>query len=326
MTGTASDPNTVTKLEAAFDTGTGTPSFHDITTKLVNGSYTLTAADLATLHGSALPDGQYTLLVRATDAAGNPSQNATLTFTLDTTIAPPTVKLVSDTGVSTTDGLTSNDSVTGSASDLHTVTKLEAAFDTGTGSPSFHDHTPQLGNGIYTLTATHLATLSGSALPDGKYKLLVRATDAAGNLSQNVALTFTLDTTIAPPTMKLVNDTGVSKIDGLTSNDSVTGTASDPNTVTKLEAAFDTGTGSPSFHDITTKLVNGSYTLTAADLTTLHGSALPDGQYKLLVRATDLAAGNLSQNATLTFTLDTTIALPTVKLLRAIRVSARPTG
>ena len=169
--------------------------------------------------------------------------------------------------------------MTGTASDPNTVTKLEAAFDTGTGSPLFHDITTKLVNGSYTLTAADLTTLHGSALPDGQYKLLLRATDAAGNVSSNVSLTFTLDTNITAPTVKLVNDTGVSKTDGLTSNDSVTGTASDPNTVTKLEAAFDTGTGSPLFHDITTKLVNRSYTLTAADLTTLRGSELPDGQW-----------------------------------------------
>ena len=249
-----------------------------------------------------MPDGQYTLLVRATDAAGNLSQNAILTFTLDTTIASPTVKLVSDTGVSTTDGLTSNDSVTGTASDLNTVSKLEAAFDTGTGSPSFHDITTKLINRSYTLTAADLTTLRGSELPDGKYKLLVRATDAAGNLSQNATLTFTLDTTIASPTVALVNDTGISKSDGVTFDPTASGTASDLNGIASLQATLDQGIA-PTFHDITSHLANDQFTLNSTDLASILGSPLADGGYRLRIQSQD-KAGNVA-TSDLFFTLDT---------------------
>ncbi|WP_410963982.1 hypothetical protein, partial [Salmonella sp. SAL4448] len=88
-------------LEAAFDTGSGTPVFQDITSKLSGGSYALTSGDLTALLGAPRVDGGYRLQVRARDSAGNLSVNALLTFTLDTTIATPTAALQNDTANST---------------------------------------------------------------------------------------------------------------------------------------------------------------------------------------------------------------------------------
>ncbi len=57
--------------------------------------------------GSALPDGQHTLLVDVTDIAGNVAQE-TLQFTIDTTLREPTIVLdpTHDTGDDTNDNLT----------------------------------------------------------------------------------------------------------------------------------------------------------------------------------------------------------------------------
>ena len=49
---------------AAFNTGNGSPAFQDITAKLVNGTFVLTASDLATILEATLTDGTYNLLVR----------------------------------------------------------------------------------------------------------------------------------------------------------------------------------------------------------------------------------------------------------------------
>lgn len=310
--GTATDLHGVVSLEAAFDLG-GVPTFHDVTSKLSNGTYSLTAADLATALGSPLVDGVYHLLVRERDSAGNLSANATLAFTLDTTVAAPGIALADDTGNSNSDKLTSDPTVNGTTTDLNGIASVEAAFDLG-GNPVFHDVTNEFSNGAFTLTSADLTTVLGATLADGIYHLLVHVRDKAGNLSASTSLTFTLDKTIAPPTAGLLNDTGVSNIDRLTSDPTIQGAASDLHGIVALEAAFDKGTP-PVFQDVTASLVNGVYTLTPANLSGLFGGPLVDGTYKLLVRARD-AAGNVSGDTalTLTFTLDTAVAAPALSL------------
>jgi hypothetical protein len=118
-------------------------------------------------------DGQHTVVVTDTDVAGN-TANATLTFTLDTTIATPTVALAHDTGSSNSDKITKDASITVSA----------AASDV---SRSF-----TLDNGALSLSYV-------APTADGQHTVMVTDTDTAGNTG-NTSLTFTLDTTIATPT------------------------------------------------------------------------------------------------------------------------------
>ncbi len=315
--GTAADLHGIARLEAAFDLG-GTPVFHDVTSKLTNGTYVLNAIDLAAVLGTTLPDADYRLLVRVRDGAGNVSANTVLTFTLDTTVNVPGAVLANDTGNSDTDHLTFDSTVQGTAADLHGVTLLEAAFDLGT-TPVFHDITGKLSNGVYTLTPGNLAGILGVNLADGHYRLLVRAYDSAGNVSNNAVLNFTLDTTVGPPTVALANDTGFSNSDGLTSDPTVQGTGTDTDGIATLEVAFDVGQ-SPVFHDLSNEFSNGTFTLSVADLTTALGGPLVDGAYRLLVRTRDIA-GNLSANAALVITLDTVIAPPTLALATDTGVS-----
>ncbi|MBV9459354.1 MAG: hypothetical protein JO141_17805, partial [Bradyrhizobium sp.] len=137
-------------------------------------SYATTVPTLAT-DGSA--DGQHTISVEEQDAAGNISAAASLTFTLDT-IAPaaPSLVLAHDSGASSSDRLTSNPTITYTAS---------AAGDT---------LLYKLDTGSYATTVPTLAT-DGSA--DGQHTISVEEQDAAGNISAAASLTFTLDT-IAP--------------------------------------------------------------------------------------------------------------------------------
>ncbi len=73
----------------------------DGTLENVNGTWQFTpSADLA--------DGTYVLSVKVTDVAGNTSGSSTLTFTLDTTVAAPTVSLTTDSGSSDSDLITKN--------------------------------------------------------------------------------------------------------------------------------------------------------------------------------------------------------------------------
>lgn len=320
--GTVTGSSAITALEAAFDVGATsalgivpaagvTPVYRDITSKLTNGAFTLTSADLAAVLGSPLIDGNYRLLVRARDSAGQLSDTTSLAFTIDSSVVAPTAALANDTGSSSTDGLTSDPTVHGTATDSHGIVTLQAAFDTGT-TPVFQDITGKLSGGAFTLTTSDLATLLGTPLTDGTFKLLVRDRDSAGNLSSNTALSFTLDTSVAAPTVTLTNDTGNSSTDGLTADPTVHGTATDSHGIVILQAAFDTGSA-PVFQDITGKLSGGTFTLTTSDLATLLEAPLTDGTYRLLVRDQD-SSGNLSSNTALTFTLDTSVAAPTAAL------------
>ncbi|MGB8170534.1 MAG: Ig-like domain-containing protein, partial [Chthoniobacteraceae bacterium] len=101
----------------------------------------------------------------------------------------------------------------------------------------------------------------------------------------------------------LMNDTGVSATDSITSDPTIAGTATDNIGVTQLEAAF----GSDPFVSVTTSLVAGAFSLDRAKLEMVKGSTLADGTYTLHLRASD-AAGN-QRTTDVTFTLDTTAPL-----------------
>jgi hypothetical protein len=134
----------------------------------VDGSFTLDAARLALINGGALPDGSYTLGLRAEDAVGNIATSS-VTFVLDTQApAAPSfgLSLASDTGV-VGDGDT------------------EAARVTLVGSAEANADLLLLETG-----ASGVASNSGSFfLPDvalalGDNTLTLRAIDAAGNAAQ----------------------------------------------------------------------------------------------------------------------------------------------
>ena len=155
----------------------------------------------------------------------------------------------------------------------------------------------------FTLSMARLAQLAGGSFADGVHTLDVEARDVNGSVSNDAAVRFVLDTTVAPPALALANDTGISNADRLTSDPTIQGGAADPNGIATLEAAFDLGT-TPVFHDITGTLANGTFRLSPADLAALLGSPLSDGNDQLLVRAHD-DAGNVSTSET-SFTLDRT--------------------
>ncbi|WP_246856241.1 Ig-like domain-containing protein, partial [Vibrio crassostreae] len=150
---------------------------------LVDGNWTTTAP---------IPtEGDNTITVRQTDAAGNTSGSSELTFTLDTT-APdaPTLTLDTDSGSAADDFLTNDGSFTvGGTEEDATVEYLV--------------------DGNWTTTAP--------VPTEGDNTITVRQIDAAGNASGSSELTFTLDTT-APdtPTLTLDTDSGSAADDFLT--------------------------------------------------------------------------------------------------------------
>jgi len=207
-------------------------------------------------------DGKYLLLVTDTDTAGNKSY-ASLTFTLDTQIDQPTATLKLDTGADVSDLRTR------SAELLLSTLAL---------------------NVTRTFSINGLASTPAYSPPllDGEYTVVITDTDAAGNTASTVddPLRFTLDKTIAKPTVVLAADSGKDS-DKITNDGSMTWSETD--------------------WDVTRKIVvNGSDKGSSYDGPTI------DGTYVLVVTDTDLAGNSLS--ASLTFTLDTTVTAPTVFL------------
>ena len=144
---------------------------------------------------SAQP-GQNSVLVRATDSAGNKSRASQIVFTLDTTPPlGPTIALRRDTGASNYDEITSNAEPLLCATSLEFGGTVQYSTDGGT---------------IWANTA------KVSALLDGARSILARQIDVAGNASSPVTLSITLDKT-APTALSvaLKSDTGASSSDNI---------------------------------------------------------------------------------------------------------------
>lgn len=144
--------------------------------------------------GFAPVEGVNTVQVRQIDAAGNVSGVTSLSFTLDTSVAAPTVALVQDTGNSASDRLTSNGAL--SIGGLEAGAQVEYSTDGKTWS-------------------------SGFAPAEGVNTVEVRQIDLAGNVSGATSLSFTLATSVEAPTVALAQDTGSSASDGLTRNGAI---------------------------------------------------------------------------------------------------------
>jgi hypothetical protein len=189
-------------------------------------------------------------------------------------LAPPvTVHLVSDTGASSSDNITFNDSLTGlgdANAVVHFAVGGKAIAGTSTANSS----------GTWSFTPT--------GLTDGTYTIVASETNAAGNTG-TASLTFTLDTAAPAVTESLVQDTGASSSDKITSNPALTGSG-DPNAVVHFTvdgvAIAATAAANSS----------GGWTFTS--------TGVADGTHTIVASETDVA-GNTG-NASLSIDLDTT--------------------
>jgi VCBS repeat-containing protein len=140
-------------------------------------TYTLIAQDIA-----ALGQGAKTLTVRATDAAGNTSEAATHSITVDTAVpdAPAISTVAGDDRINATEKATA--AITGAA-EANATLRLTIAGNTHTFAANAQAQWP------YALTGDDLA-----AMGEGAETLTVTATDAAGNTSAQGSHTITVDT------------------------------------------------------------------------------------------------------------------------------------
>ncbi|ENC2724296.1 non-fimbrial adhesin SiiE [Salmonella enterica subsp. enterica serovar Newport] len=231
--------------------------------------------------GSALPDGQHTLLVDVTDIAGNVAQE-TLQFTIDTTLREPTIVLdpTHDTGDDTNDNLTRINKpvfIIGNVDNdvSHIVVHIDG-----------RDYTIENIGGNLTFTPDQ-------PLSDGQHTISVTVTDIAGNTKTSAELRIEIDTQVQIDSVTLTTDSGVNDHDNVTNATRPSFEIATPDDVTSVLVSFDGVNWTP-----ISKNAAGQWEFTA-------GSALPDGHYTLHVQATD-RAGNTA-NSTLGFTVDTQI-------------------
>src|SRR5258707_4391889 len=111
-------------------------------------------------------DGSHPVVVPDPDTAGN-TANASITFTLDKTIATPTVALSNDSGSSNSDLITNDASLTFSAARLD----VTPTYNHERAEPAASYIVPRL---------------------DGSHNVVVTDTDTAGNTA-HARITFTLD-------------------------------------------------------------------------------------------------------------------------------------
>ena len=97
----------------------------------VLGTTTADATGAWSFTPAGLIDGAHTLTASQTDLAGN-TGTATLSFTLDTTAPALSIALVSDTGSSASDGITSNPAIKGTGQANTVVTIKEGSTVLGT--------------------------------------------------------------------------------------------------------------------------------------------------------------------------------------------------
>ncbi|CAK1854616.1 VCBS domain-containing protein [Vibrio crassostreae] len=209
-----------------------------------------------------LTDGDHNLSAKALAPSSSlPATSPLLSVHVDTTIAPLTIELTHDTGSNASDSITSGGALT--------ITGQEAGatveYSTDNGQTWTSSFTPQQGSNTVS----------------------VRQTDTAGNVSTNTSLSFTLDNSIAAPTVSLVQDTGRHLINtpDLITQDSQLSIQTEAGA--KIEYSND-----------------GGHSWTA-----VFNPA--EGVNNLQVRQTDIA-GNVSPATHFSFTLDTTPGTVTV--------------
>jgi hypothetical protein len=215
----------------------------------------------------ALPQGEATYTATATDEAGNTSDGADVTFTIDN-VAPGAPVITAPAGDSVTADATPEFSGTAEPGSTVVVEDSDGAVVcTATAA------TP---GGAWSCTPT-------DDLPDGENRYTATAIDGAGNSSAGTNVTFTVDTTTEVAI--------TAPADGATVNDltpTITGTGEPGATIEVTDADDDV---------VCTATVG-----TAGNWSCTPTADLPEGEVTLTATATD-EVGNEASSTT-TFTID----------------------
>ncbi len=260
-------------------------------TAILNGKrYALVADDgdwsFTVPEGAELEDGTYTVNVIYTDDAGNVLREESVPFTIDTE-APSLDEsdLVheadNDTGIDPEDGITNNNSPV-----FRGVVTLR---DDDTVEPGLIVRVT-IGDNVFE---TDVIGDDGSwevvadGLDDGDYEPIIQVIDIAGNVSDELTVTLTVDTEAPESTAELVhdeeNDTGADTEDNLTSNTS----------------PMLSGETEPFAHVVLD--INGAIYEADADeegLWSIQVEGLEAGEYTPVITVTDLAGNEFAGDGT----------------------------
>ncbi|HAF1499742.1 TPA: Ig-like domain repeat protein [Salmonella enterica] len=239
-----------------------------------------------------VPDGDYTLNVKATDNAGN-TVTETLHFTIDTTLSTPVIVLDSadDTGVQG-DNMTNSTQPTFALQHIDDdAVRVTVSVEHGGVTTTF-DATKGVGGWTFTPPTSWGA---------GDYTLSVSVEDKAGNTSHSASLTVTVDTQIAINNIELVNDSGIPD-DNLTNNVRPQFQVKVPTDVNEVRLSID---GGKTWFNATQSATPGVW-----DYTWL--ADVGEGKHTLTVEATDKAGNQTTQK--LDFIIDTLLSEPTIVL------------
>lgn len=246
--------------------------------------------------GSSFPsDGSYVVRWRATDAVGNSTTSAGTSLTLDTT-PPPAPQI--DSAPSDPSGA----SVQFDFSDTESGVSSQCWLDVGAWT-------------------TCSSPISYSGLAAGQHSFAVRATDAAGNVSNATSYSWTVDTGLpsasitSPVSGSYLNNTTYAAGCG-TPADDICGTASDPGGGIS-NVAVSIRRSSTSLYWNGTSFSSSTEVFLTATGTTTWSFAMPvagfpgDDTYTVHARATDTVG--LTSIDAVTFTLDRTAPVaPTI--------------
>ncbi|MGB8170291.1 MAG: Ig-like domain-containing protein, partial [Chthoniobacteraceae bacterium] len=241
--------------------------------------------------------GSDTLKARVTDTAGNSGTPWSQAYVLDTTapiIGTPDLVNASDSGVSSSDNLTSRTTpnFTGAAEAASAVNLYDTDGVTVLGAATAN------GQGKWTITSSSLA--------EGSHTLKARATDTAGNTSLlSSGLTVTIDTTPPgivndAPTLDPNTDTGRSNADGITNiyGPCFNGTGADVNAWVNL---YDGG----ALMGTTLSDGSGNYSYSA--------TFLSEGVHQITAKNVDNAGNIGPASSALTMTVDATTPTTTIQ-------------
>jgi hypothetical protein len=251
----------------------------------LDGGTPVAFSSTSSLTLSSLASGPHTLVIQATNQAGNVGKSSTYSWTISTsttTVGSPSTPALasgSDTGVSHSDGITNDNTptFTGTAPAGTTVTLYANSTMLGT-------TTAASSGGVWSFTPV-------SPLADGTYSITATATQGGSTSPASGSLTVVIDTT--PPTVKFTSlpsssSSSTTATFAFNASDSVTPAAS-------LVLSYTLDGGAPVSLGST-----GSLTLTGLSV----------GQHTLVVRAMDQAGNTGSSTDTWTVTSAPVVVSP----------------
>ena len=202
--------------------------------------------------------------------------------------------LTNDTGVSDSDNITNDPTISGTVIDDGEIVEFTAGFNDADVANYVNVLPQRSENGNFSFDRATLESIYGDALPDGNHTLHLLSKDASSNVSNLFDLTFTLDTvTPAPDNLDLTatDDSGVDDSDNITNNSTpeITGNSEARAKVELLNNSIKIGEA--------TADNNGNWQIATNNLA--------DGDYSITAIATDIAGNQNQSDVPLSLTVDT---------------------